>query len=389
VKPTAASRVPPWGQGSRLREVAVLRTRTCGIWLALSLGVSLGVASGQETRRNSWPSSDVVATVGTTTILRSALDEAVGAKTAAMRAQIYRTESRVLRELVDRAVLESEAKRQGVSAELLLRREVEEKVPPVKPEEVRAVFEAARDKLPKTSESDALESIRTSMQQTRMQARRDEYLRQLRSGFEIQLSLPVPRQSVTVGHNPVLGDPSAPVTMVVFSDYACPFCAQLEDTLKRLRARFHGGLRIAFRDFPLPIHKQAVPAAHAAACAGEQGRYWEMHDKLFANQQNLGSDDFNSYAEGIGLDPRRFAECVQAGRHAVEIERDRVEGERVGVAGTPATFINGRLIPGAMPIDEYIAAIDDELQAVARVRSGIASPNADPLKPSKGPGKPE
>jgi protein-disulfide isomerase len=162
----------------------------------------------------------------------------------------------------------------------------------------------------------------------------------------------------------VEGDPDAPVTIVEFSDYECPFCARFySQTLGQIREEYveTGKVKIVFRDYPLPFHSQAQKAAEAAECAGEQDKYYEMHDKLFEDGVTGGVKAFKRYAEDIGLDTAEFDECLDSGRMAAEVQKDMAEGSAAGVQGTPAFFVNGQFISGAQPFSAFKSAIDAEL----------------------------
>jgi protein-disulfide isomerase len=120
-------------------------------------------------------------------------------------------------------------------------------------------------------------------------------------------------------------------------------------------------IRLVFRDYPLPFHNHARPAAEAANCANAQGKFWEYHAKLFQNQNQLGPEKLASYADEVGLDKAKFADCVSKKPYAAAIDKDMADGAKVGVNGTPAFFINGRMLSGAQPFDKFKEIIDDEL----------------------------
>lgn len=158
-----------------------------------------------------------------------------------------------------------------------------------------------------------------------------------------------------------LGADKAPITLVEFADYECGFCARALDTVKAVRAKYGDKLRFVFKDFPLDFHPNAGPAAVAARCAGKQGKYWEMHDKLFANSQALGADTYQRLASELGLDGTAFGTCLADPAMAAAVAADAAAGRKVGVTGTPAFFINGILISGAQPLEAFTEIIDAEL----------------------------
>ena len=174
--------------------------------------------------------------------------------------------------------------------------------------------------------------------------------------------------------SPVEGSPDALVTLVDFSDYQCPFCGRANSTIQQLQKDYGSKLRVVMKEFPLTtIHPMARGAALAVVAAGAQGKYWPMHDKLFANQTALQPAALEGYAKDLGLDEARFKADLTDPKTAAVVERDTELGNSLGVSSTPAVFINGRrLVGGAVPIDSFKALIDEELaKAEALVRAGI------------------
>jgi protein-disulfide isomerase len=168
---------------------------------------------------------------------------------------------------------------------------------------------------------------------------------------------------VTPGSAPAKGPKNAPITMVVFSDFQCPFCGRIEPTLSKLESEYPGKLRIVWKNYPLPFHQNAKPAAYAALAAGEQGKFWEMHDKLFSNQQALDRASLEKYGQELGLNMDKFKAGLDGGatKFDAQIAADMKEGTTVDVNGTPATFVNGRKIGGAYPYEIFKKVVDQEL----------------------------
>lgn len=165
----------------------------------------------------------------------------------------------------------------------------------------------------------------------------------------------------TAGH-PSRGDANAPVTIIEFSDYQCPFCARVSPVLQQVEAAYAGKVRRVFRQFPLiAIHKDAKKAAEASLCAAEHGRFWEMHDALFEQPPALDVVSLKQKAQAAGLDAAKFSACLDSGKHSADVEKDLAEGVRAGVNATPAIFINGRPLPGARPFEDFARVIDEEL----------------------------
>lgn len=177
---------------------------------------------------------------------------------------------------------------------------------------------------------------------------------------------PRPRQVVAVGDAPSRGSARAEVTLVVFSDFECPFCAKFAQTLKEIEGEMGGKVRVAWKSMPLPFHPHAEPAARAALAAAKQGRFWEMHDRLFANARALTDADLESHAAAIGLDLARFRADLSSASISEQVARDRQQAAALGVTGTPTLFINGKLLAGAQPLASVRAAIEEELRGHTR-----------------------
>ena len=171
---------------------------------------------------------------------------------------------------------------------------------------------------------------------------------------------------VHVAYDParLRGSPQAPVMIVEFSDFQCPFCRKVQSALKNLLEKYQGQLSLAYRDFPLRgMHSQAELAAEASRCALEQGRFWEYHDFLFGNPDKLNRSGVAGMAQSLGLDEKQFDACLSSGKYTKQIEQDLQDGIRAGVEGTPGIFINGILLSGAQPEAAFEKIIRAELEA--------------------------
>jgi protein-disulfide isomerase len=175
---------------------------------------------------------------------------------------------------------------------------------------------------------------------------------------------PVVDMKALVDDDAVKGDPNAPVTIVEFSDYECPFCARFySQTLSQIDAKYiqTGKVKLVYRDFPLSFHQQAQKAGEAAECAGEQGKYFEMHDKLFESGVTGGVASFKQYAADLGLNTADFNTCLDSGAQASEVQKDFRDGQAAGVQGTPGFIVNGQLVSGAQPFSVFEQIIEAEL----------------------------
>jgi protein-disulfide isomerase len=187
------------------------------------------------------------------------------------------------------------------------------------------------------------------------------------NGNEVVVNEPIPSyETPTADDDVVLGEANAPVEVIIFGDYQCPFCERLyQETEKQLREEYvkTGKVKMVYRDYPLSFHPAAQPAAEAAECAGDQGKYWQYHDALFERQATITTLDYVGLAAELGLDKAAFKSCVDTHKFAAEIADDLADGTAAGVDGTPASFINGQLVSGAVPYATFKAAIDAALEA--------------------------
>lgn len=169
-------------------------------------------------------------------------------------------------------------------------------------------------------------------------------------------------------NDPSLGNPDAPVTMVEFGDFQCPFCRRLfQQALPRIKEQYikTGKVRFVYRDFPLnSIHAEAQKSAEAAECANEQDKFWPYHDLLYERQDELGTANYKRWAAELGLNTAQFKECLDSGKYYDEVQKDYRDGVALGVTGTPGTFINGRLVAGALPFEQFAELIEEELAKI-------------------------
>ena len=184
-----------------------------------------------------------------------------------------------------------------------------------------------------------------------------------KAGPALRVTLDAPRTTVArAAADPAQGAASAPVTIVEYSDFQCPFCQRVMPTIKQLRTQYGDKVRVVWKDFPLTqVHPQAFVAAQAGNCAQEQGKFWELHDQLFANQQALQPENLKKYAAAVGMDTAKFNACLDSAKFEARVQESMAEGSKIGVQSTPTVFINGRMVSGAQPIEVFQTLIDEEL----------------------------
>jgi protein-disulfide isomerase len=204
--------------------------------------------------------------------------------------------------------------------------------------------------------------VRQFLVQQRNGEARTALLGELRDKYAVSSKLEPLRVEVAAT-GPAVGPEGAPVTIVEFSDFQCPYCARIVPTLKQVQEEYGDKVRLVFRQFPLEsIHPNAQKAAEASLCAGEQGKFWEMHDLMFEEQQQLAMEELKEKAVRLELDAEAFGECVDSSRFAEQVADDLREGSTAGVSGTPAMFINGRFLNGAQPFEAIAKVVDEELE---------------------------
>jgi protein-disulfide isomerase len=272
---------------------------------------------------------------------------------------------RALSSLIDKTIVESEAKKRGLTPEALVWWEVDHNAKVPTEQQVTAIWNEKKDSTSATR-SDALEQIRGYLtQQARLRAYQ-ELMRTLREQYKVETYLEPLRVSVATEGFPVRGSEQAPVTLVEFADFECPFCAQLFPTLQAIMKNYSGKVRLVYREFPLiGIHPHAQKAAEAALCANEQQRFWEMHDAIFENNTLLDVPALKQKALGLGVDAVAFDACLDSSKYAISIASEVHEGAKVGVSSTPTLFINGRYVNGAQPYADIAKVIDEELLKIS------------------------
>ena len=331
---------------------------------AFIVGAALVLGGGAAAKAQDKPTGPLAIVAGKP-IGVSDVDELVHAQLMDLRAREYQLRSQALDSLIAQELLAKEAAARGVTPEALHKTEVEDKAV-VTDADAKAYYDANKARIrPGTSEADALTDIKSGLAQQRQAERRAAFARELRKKYDVKVLLEPYRVPVEIGNAPVRGKADAPVTVVEFSDFQCPFCVRSRPTVTKVRETYGDKVRWVFRHFPLDFHAQAEKAGEAAACAGEQGQFWPMHDLLWANTAKLQVPDLKAHAATLGLDTAKFDECLDSGKLAGLVHADAEAGQGYGVSGTPAFFVNGRPLVGAQPFDTFAQVIDDELQRKA------------------------
>ncbi|HEV8342015.1 MAG TPA: thioredoxin domain-containing protein [Candidatus Binatia bacterium] len=331
------------------------------LWILLSL-LGLGLPAAAQA------AGDALAEVDGVAITSEEVEKSLAGQLSKLEEQIYSLKRQRVEALINEKLLQKEAVRRNLSIPALLDAEVTAKVGLVTEQEIEKFYRDNKAQI-KGDEAQVREQIRSYLQNQKIQTRREAFLQSLRSQAKVVVNLkppPVLRVYIKSDGAPSKGKANAPVTIVEFSDFHCPFCKGVLPTLTQLESRYGDKVRIVFRDFPIDsLHPAARKGHEAARCANEQGKFWPYHDKLFANAPKASPEDLKTYAKDVGLDVDAFEQCFNSGKYQAAVQQDIDAGIRAGVTGTPAFFINGRMISGAQPLDTFARLIEEELARVA------------------------
>ncbi|HEY7292167.1 MAG TPA: thioredoxin domain-containing protein [Vicinamibacterales bacterium] len=335
------------------------------IWISLVLcGVACSSTSAQPSK--AMTPSDVVATVGSTSITLAEVDEKALQQSATafgsvrLAQALYEARRFAIDEIVANTLMDREAKTRGIERSALVEKEIADKVAPVGDAEVAAWYQVNQNRVQGAPLDQVRAPIRAYLIQQRMEDARQAYIDTLKAKTPVKISLDPPRLTVS-GTGPSKGDTKAPIQMIEFSDFQCPFCLRAQPTVEQVLKTYGDRIHFVYRHYPLPSHPGAKPAAEASACANEQGKFWPYHDRLFEQPGKLSDADLKKSAADLGLDTARFNSCVDSHKYKDQVEADMKDGNDVGVDGTPAFFINGRMLSGAQPFEAFKKIIDEEL----------------------------
>jgi protein-disulfide isomerase len=316
-----------------------------------------------EKTGSAMPAAAELASVDDQKITEEDLAPYVASQLRPIREQEYQIKKKALDTLIGQKLLEVEAKKRGLTTDKLLEQEVDAKVPEPTEVELAAIYAVQKEQIGKPYE-EVKSQLQQSLKKAKIQQARQEYSNRLREQTKVSILLGPPRTQVGFDPARVRGNPKAKVMIVEFSDFQCPFCGQVQGTLKSILAKHGESVALAFRDMPVSqIHPQAMGAAQAARCAGEQGKFWEYHDLLFADQAWLDKPGLVTKAQKLQLEEKQFDACIASEKYKAQIQQDSQEGMKAGVNGTPGFFINGVFISGAQPEAAFEKLIQEQLSA--------------------------
>jgi protein-disulfide isomerase len=335
------------------REQSSRPARICTLVIAaaiLTLISALGIARAASP-------NPVVATVGTHRITQEEVDRSI--LQSVNPARLYDLRKSTLDRMINDYLLNQAAKQAHVTPDAYLKSQIHSKK--ITEADAKKYYNDNKDRFGKTSFDEVKIRLILALQQQEDSQQMDQALAKLRDAQKVNIALVAPRVQVASADHPSVGAKDAPITMVEFGDFQCPFCRASENSVKEVRAKYGDKVRLVYMDFPLGIHQHAMDAANAARCAGEQDKFWQYHDAIFADQSKLAPADLKASAAKLGLDAKKFGACLDKTKYQSQIQQDMAEATKLGVTGTPTFFINGREITGAQPANKFEEIIDDEM----------------------------
>ncbi len=307
---------------------------------------------------------DVVAEVNGQAITEKELMEKIKPRLARIESQLFDLKEDGIDQIIQERLLDAEAGKRKATVPELLKSEVQDKITEPSDKEVEDFYNELK-KNPRFN-NQPLDQIKGQIvgQLKSKQANtfRDRFIGKLMDESKIEIYLAKPRVEVGVGKSPGKGPANAPVTIIEFTDFQCPYCAKARPIVNEIVEQYKDKVHYVVRNFPLNFHKLAQKSAEAALCANDQKKYWEYSNKLWDNQRALEVDNLKKYAQETGLNTSKFNECLDSGSKAAEVQSDLQDGVKAGVSGTPAFFINGIGMSGAQSSQAFSKIIDQELR---------------------------
>ncbi|MDA2934697.1 thioredoxin domain-containing protein [Acidobacteria bacterium AH-259-D05] len=350
-----------------------MRLQKQALWVMALLFACLALNAVALAQEGNSQTSEVMAKVQGTTITREDVEEAAAQELEQLESEALQFAvnqerqkhdilEKQLKTLLADKLFALESAQRGISPEELLEKEVETKVEAPAEEEVELFYAENAQRL-QGSKTQLGPLIRQFLSEQKREESQQRFVDQLREKYAVVYHFPPLRLDVTWQGHPSTGAVDAPVTIVEFSDFECPYCLGLFGTLKTLKQDYGEKVRLVFRQFPLNrIHPHAQKAAEASLCAADQGKFWEMHDLMFEDQSSLKVADLEAKAKSLGVDSDVFENCLSSGKYAERVRQDVAEGTAVGVTGTPAMFINGRPLVGNVRYAQITKLVDEELK---------------------------
>lgn len=313
--------------------------------------------------------SEVFARINDIPITDAEITERVKGRLKKLETQIFEIKRDGLDEMISEKILEAEAKKKNLSVDDYLKKEVDDKIADPSEEEIQTFYGLMKNQIGDQPLDQVRGKIVSQIKNTRKGDVYSKLLERLENDAKVEVYMERPRIEVGIDDDATKGKKDAPITVIEFSDFQCPFCKRARATVNEILSTYGNQVQYAFRDFPLSFHKLAPKAHEACECAGDQGKYWECNALLWEKQPELAVDKLKEYARTLGLDGGKFDSCLDSGKNAAEVEKDIQDGAAAGVSGTPAYFINGIMISGAQPFPNFKKVIDGEIKEKKRAKN--------------------
>lgn len=311
-------------------------------------------------------SGDAVAIIDGEPLSKATLEDAVAPQIAKLDEEAYGIRKQQLDDLINDRLFAAEAKRRGITVDALIAAEITAKAGDVTDADVQSFIATNRRRLPADPTS-LLPQIKDYLATEKVKSRREAFASELRTKAHVQVLLKMPplyRAPIDLTGAPSKGPDTAPVTIVEFSDFHCPYCRGVQPTLDQVLQKYPTQVRLVYKHFPIDsLHPQARRVADASWCAQQQHKFWEFHDAVYASAPDASPAAIAGFAMKAGLDMKAFDACVTSGKAEPIVQAHIDEGTHYGVSGTPGFFVNGRLLSGAVPLTAFSEIIDEEIAA--------------------------
>lgn len=336
--------------------------------LAVSACNEQGASNGQNTGSSSVKTvtssqneGEVLAEVGDLKITRAQIDEITKNRMMKIKSQVYSLEKSAIDEMIDNHLLEQKAKEESTTVQELVSKIRSEVKDPTE-SQLRTIYQLQKRRFGNKTFDEIKVQLASQVKRQEQEIALSTYLDKLREDVDVKINIERPRAEVSADDDPYKGPKDAPITLIEFSEFQCPYCKRARPVISQILKEYDGKVRYVFRDFPLGFHNQAKGAANAANCANDQGKYWAFNEQLWATQGSHSPEQLDKIAEDLDLKMDEFKKCVDSKKYYSEIAKDQKEGSDAGVGGTPAYFINGIFLSGAQPFESFKEVIDSELK---------------------------
>lgn len=334
-----------------------------GLFLFLFFSFNCATAQKETVKKGEEKVSqnEVIAKVNGKEITDKELEDFLGIALMMKHQEIFQLKRAALQDFIFIKLQEEKAKAENLTLDQYYEKYVINVAPDPSDEEVNNFYEQNKARIGNLGEEDAKKQIKNYLKSQKIQESENALKEKLLKEAKIETMLKAPKMDLSKGNEPIKGKVGAPITIIEFTDFQCPYCSRAQSTIEKIFSEYPEKVQLIFKDFPLEFHKQAKDAHIAAQCANEQGKFWEYHDILFKNQNQLFLDKLNEYAKQLNLDMEKFSQCVNTRKYEKYVNESIEQAQNLGITGTPTFFVNGRIVKGAQPFETFKQIIEEEL----------------------------